>query len=81
MCKLLSNLSGLRKSLCCLQKEKEIIEVKYKRNVSFLEAGRIVESCMGESSYPSVTRTANRTNDDNKYRTLVVKLIQLEAND
>ena len=55
------------------QKEKEIIEVKHKRNVSFLEA-RSVGSYMGESSY-------DRTNDDYKYRILVEKLIKLKAND
>ena len=63
------------------QKEKEIIEVKYKRNVSFLEARRIVGSYMEESSYASVAQRADRTNDDTKYRTLVEKLIKLEAND
>ena len=63
------------------QKEKEIIEVKHKRNVSFLEARRIVGSYMGESSYASVARRADRTSDDSKYRTLMGKLIKLEAND
>ena len=41
----------------------------------------IVGSNMEESSYVSVARRADRTNDDNKYRTLMEKLIQLEAND
>ena len=36
---------------------------------------------MGESSYASVARRADRTNDDTKYRTLVEKLLKLEAND
>ena len=36
---------------------------------------------MGESSYASVARRADRTNEDNKYRTLVEKLIQSGAND
>ena len=35
---------------------------------------------MGESSYASVARRADRTNDDSKYRTLE-KLLKLEAND
>ena len=35
---------------------------------------------MGESSYTSAARRADRTND-NKYKTLVEKLILLEAND
>ena len=69
------------RSCAVYQKEKEIIEVKHKRNVSFLEARRIVGSYMGESSYASVARRADRTNDDIKYRTLVEKLIKLEAND
>ena len=63
------------------QKEKEIIEVKHKRNISFLEARRIVGSYMGESSYASFARRAGRTNDDSKYRTLVEKLMKLKAND
>ena len=36
---------------------------------------------MRESSYASVAWGAERTNDDNKYRTLMEKLIKLEAND
>ena len=63
------------------QKEKDIIEIKHKRNVPFLEARRIVGGYMGESSYTSVARRVDRTNDDYKYRTLVKKLIKLEAND
>ena len=59
------------------KKEKKILEVKSKRNVSFLQA----KNYMGESSYDFVARRANTTNQDNKYRTLVEKLIQLEAND
>ena len=63
------------------QNEKEIIEVKHKRNVSFPEARRIVGRYMGENSYASVARRVDRTNDDTKYKTLVEKLIKLEAND
>ena len=63
------------------KKKKEIIEVKHKRNVSFLEARRIVGSYMGENSYASVARRADRTNDDTKYRTPVEKLLKLETND
>ena len=36
---------------------------------------------MWESSYASVVWRVDRTNDNTKYRTLVEKLIQLEAND
>ena len=38
------------------QKEKEIIELKHKRDFSFLEARRIVGSYMGESTCTSVAR-------------------------
>ena len=42
---------------------------------------KIVGSYIGENSYVSVAWRADRTNEDNKYRTLMEKLIQLEAND
>ena len=58
------------------KKEKEILEVKYKWNVSFLEARKIVGTHIGENSYASVAWRADTTNQDNKYRTLVEKLFQ-----
>ena len=61
------------RSCAVYQKQEEIIEVKQKRNVSFQEARRIVGTYIGEISYASVAQRANRTNDDNKYRTLVEK--------
>ena len=63
------------------KKEKEILEVKHKRNMSFLEGRKIVRNNMGESSHDSVTWRVNTTKQDNKYWTLVEKLIELEAND
>ena len=80
MCKLLTRTSSLHEILHPLQKEKEILEVKHKRNVSFLEAREIVGTYMEENSYASVAWRADTTNQNNKYRTLVEKLIQLEAN-
>ena len=62
------------------KKEKEIFEVRHKRNVSFPEARKIVKSFMRESSYTSVARRADTTNQD-KYRFFVEKLIRLEPND
>ncbi len=50
------------------------------RNVSFLEARKIVGTYMGENRYASVARRADTINQDNKYRALVKKLIQLEPN-
>ena len=55
--------------------------MKHKRNVSFLEARKIVGTYMGENSYASVALRADAINQVNKYRTLVKKLIQLEPND
>ena len=63
------------------EKEKEILEVKHKRNESFLEVRKIVGTYMGENSYASVARRMDTINQDNKYRVLVQKLIKLEQND
>ena len=51
--------------------------MKHKWNVSFLEARKIVD----ENSYASVARRAETIDQDNKYRVLMKKLIQLELND
>ena len=61
--------------------KKEILEVEHKKNVSFLEVRIIVGTYMKENGYFSAARRADRTNHDNKYRTLVEKSIQFEAND
>ena len=61
--------------------KKEILEVKHKRNMSFLEARKIIATYMGENDDASVARRANTTNEDNKYKTRVEKSIQLEVND
>ena len=82
MCKLPTRSSGLRKILQFLQKkEKEILPVKHKRNVSFLEARKIVGTKIGENSYASFACSGDTINQDNKYRVLVMKFILLEPND
>ena len=48
------------------KKEKEILEVEHKRNVTFWDAKKIVGNYMGESSYANVTQGAHRTNEDKK---------------
>ena len=55
--------------------------MKHKRNLSLLEARKIVGTYMGENSYASVAQRTDTTNEDNKYGTLVEILLQLEAND
>ena len=54
--------------------------MKHKRNVSFLEARKIVGNYMEENSYASVAWGEDTPNQDNKYRALMEKLIQLELN-
>ena len=49
--------------------------------MSFLEARKIVGTYMGENSYAYVAQRMDTVNQDNKYRTLMEKLIQLELND
>ena len=80
MWKLPKRLSSLRKILQCLQKEKEILEVKHKKNVCFLEAKKIWGSYMGKRIYTSVARRAD-TPKDKKDTTPEEKLIQFETND
>ena len=63
------------------KKEKKILEVRHKRNIFFREVRKIVGTYMGKSTYAPVARRENTTNQDNKYRILVVKLIQSEAID
>ena len=80
MCKLLTRSSRLRKILRCLQKRKGNTWGET-WGMSFLEARKIVGSYMEENSYSSVAQRVNTTNEDNKYRALVEKSIQLETND
>ena len=63
------------------RKEKETIEVKHKRNVSFLETKKIVGSYMSKTSYAPVTRSAVTSNHDDKYRTLINKPINLDPSE
>ena len=62
------------------KKEKEILALKHKRNVSFLEERKIVGTYVGENSYASFARRVDTINRY-KYRALVKKFIQLESND
>lgn len=59
--------------------EKEIVEVKHKPNVSFLEPREIVESYMKGTSYENITQkmTTNNTSHPDKYRAHMEKLVHL----
>ena len=59
------------------KKRRGNLEVKYKRNVSFLEARKIAGSHMRENTYASIAWRVDPINQDNKYGALVEKLIQL----
>ena len=63
------------------KKEKEILEVKHKGNVTFLQARKILEPYMGENTKTSVALRADSINQNNKYRILAEKQILLEPND
>ena len=65
------------------KREWDILEVKRKRNVTFFKA-RIVESYMEENTYALLHRVGDlikQSNQVNKYRVLIEKLIQLEPKD
>ena len=55
--------------------EKEILEIMHKRNITFLEARKIVGSYMGENTCASIAQKVDPINQDKKYRALVEKLI------
>ena len=69
------NHTAYARSCEAYKKEKEILEVKHKKNVSFLEAKKIFGTYNGEKSYASVARRVDTINQDNKYRAHVEKLI------
>lgn len=65
------------------KKEKEILTLKHTKNISFLEARKIIEASRKEKTYSQVVKTT--TNDtqqqENKYKELLQKLLQLGPED
>ena len=62
------------------ERKRGITEIKYKRNITFFEAKKIVESYMRVNSYVSVALMANPINNKNQqdnYRALVEKKTNL----
>ena len=59
-------------------KEMEIIEVKYRRNITFREKRKLVESSMKDNTYANVAQRVSPISNDssqpNKYRALIEKL-------
>ena len=67
------------------RKEKEIMSVRHKKNVSFPESKEIVKSYMGTESYVSGAQKTNQTNQieiiqEHKYLEPIEKLLHLNAN-
>ena len=68
---------------------REIMEVKYRKNITFLEARKLVEFSMKDNTFANVSQKTNSinsiTNNINyhfdKYRTLIENLMQLVPND
>lgn len=65
------------------KKEREIVEVKYKRNISFSEARQVVEVYKKGFSYTRVTenKITNNASQPDIYRALIEKFIHLAPND
>ena len=67
-----------------IKKENEITQVKYKRNISFPDAWKIMESSIGTQSYASVSQNRIQqieSKQENKYLELIEKLVRLSEND
>ena len=80
--KCLENLSLFSRSCDIYKREREIIEIKYKRNITSFETRKIMEFYMKENTRITiiwrVKPISNNSRPDN-YRTLVKKLIQIET--
>ena len=67
------------------KKREEIVEVKSRRNITFLEARNLVESYMKFYTYANVVQRAspnsNNNNQRDEYRALVEKLMKQGSND
>ena len=60
----------------------EIMEVKYRRNITFSEARKILESYLKVNTYANVAQAiGNNNNQPDKYKALIEKLLQLRPND
>ena len=74
------------KLVACIKRKNEIMQFKYKRNISFRDARKIVESYMGTQSYASISRKTNRiqqtdSKQENEYIELIEKLVRLSASE
>ena len=63
------------------RREREIMEVKYRRNITFLKAGKIVETYMEDNNYANVAKKvssiSNNDNQSYQYRVVIKKQVQL----
>lgn len=56
------------------RREKEIMKVKYKRNISFTDARKVVDRYIKVTSYTAITQKEKL----DRYNTLIEKLLKLE---
>ena len=71
------------RSCIIYKRERKIKDIKYRKNVSFLEAKKTVDLCMKENACATVAQKTNLINNNHadKYKFLVIKLIPLGASD
>ena len=69
----------------CTKEIREIMEVKYRRNITFHERKRIVKTCVKDNIYADATKKMNLMNNNHnqtdKYRIVNEKLMQQGSND
>ena len=63
------------------KREKEILSVKYTKNISFLEARKIVDATNRDKTYSQAVSLVTSTELTSKYQNLVRKLLQLGPGD
>ena len=63
------------------KREREILSIKYTKNLSFLEAQKIADATSREKTYSQAVASPTRTEGTNEYLNLVKKLLQLGPDD
>ena len=72
---------GICKNMRKWKKERETFSIKYTRNISFLEARKIVDATSRDKTYSQAVASPTHTEATNEYLNLVKKLLQLGPDD
>ena len=79
-----SRICNILKNKQTKKKQGEIMKWKFKRNITFLDAGKIVKSNMKVNTYANVVQKAspisNKNNCTDQYRALIENYSQLKSN-